>query len=460
MFSKLGLAPLGALFAGCCMLLAQQVAIHGTGGKINLSVSNIGFSSMTMVNCVASPVTCGALNMSADPYSTNGHFAGYADPSERMDPLTGRLWVAYSWPTVLADGSQVVNTHVSFSNDHGATWSNSGLNYGGVLYATQQESNCVAQQSPCAANDSSHEVVDIYPQVVGASVYWYGIHSHYDVPQGGSAATMYSYTEYQVMTACQDTTGGVQGPMCLSSASPQYNPQLIGYQQDNQPSYFPVSVNLTSVSGLTARCTSFREPSFIMQNVSNTPTLYLFINCGDMTSYAQFSTSNPQSNIGNWAWAYSGSTATLPNYSGFATQSDAQGMCQFFGSCKQANYLTQTEVALAAGSPGLAAGTPIELFDLVYMSGSKIALGTVVTALATVSPPTFVRTSTGAVRVYAVIPSTDSVTAGPGTATYDPASTATGVVVAHKLTNCTAGATGCDTQGGEFTYLVSSGAKP
>ena len=458
--SKLKPVLFTALAAGS-VLVAQQVVINTAGSKFKLASANVSFSNMAMVDCVASPVTCGALSIS-DPYSTAGHFAGYADPSERRDPLTGTLWLAYSWPTVLADGSQIVDIHVAYSTNNGSTWSNAGLNYGGVLYSSQTETNCVVQQNPCATVDNSHEVVDIYPQVVGNSTYWYVIHSHYDVPQGGNVSTEYTYTADYVMTACQDTSGGVQGPMCASQSSPQYNPQLLGGTQNNQPAYFPINQNLTTISGLTTHCTSFREPSFILQSIAGTPTLYLFMNCGDMTSYAQFSTPNPQLNLGNWAWTYSGSTASLPDFSGFAVQSDAQSMCQYFGSCAKSNLLTQSEVALASGSMrGLAAGTPIELFDLVYTSGSgKIAVGVVVTALASISPPTFVRTASGAVKVFAAIPSTDSVTGGPGTSTYDPASTATGVLLAHKLTNCTGGTAGCDSQGGEFTYLVGTGVKP
>ena len=440
---------LAVLTAACGALAAQQVVLN-SGSKFVLSGSNISFSSMAMTNCLAAPVTCGALAINGDPYSTGGNFAGYADPTERMDPQTGTLWLAYSWPTVLGDGTKVVNIDVAYSTDRGSSWSNAGLANNGVLYSTQVEFNGYAG----VTNHTSHEVMEIYPQVVGATTYWYGIHSTYDVPNGGSG-TGQTYTQRQVMAACAGTAS--QGPMCLSSAPPQY----LGGSEDNQQAYYPTSVNLTTLSGLTG-CTDFREPSFIIQSVAGTPTLYLFLNCGDMSNYAQFSTPAPQSHIGAWQWTYSGATSYLPASSGFAVTLDAQSVCAFLASCAYTNYLTQTEVSLAAGNiPGLPAGTPIELFDLVHMvAGAKVSSGIVVTALSRISPPSFVRTPSGAVRVYAVIPSTDSLVCGPGTSTYDPASTSTGVLVAHKLTNCTGGSPGCDAQGGLFTYLSASGVRP
>ncbi len=450
MFSKLMSTVLALVSAGCGVLPAQQVVIPASGGRLNLTASNITFSSMTMLNCVAAPLNCAPVIPQGDPYSTGGLFSGYADPTERQDPLTGTLWLAYSWPDVTADGTKVVDIHVAYSTDSGTTWSNTGLSNNGVLYSSQLDFNGVTQSN----NHSSHEVMELYPQVVGSTTYWYGMHSMYDVPVGGSG-TGQAYTVRQAMAACPGTPA--QGPMCLGVATTQF----LGGTDNNQPAYYPISANLTSISGLT-NCTNFREPTFIMQSVLGVPTLFLFVNCGDMSSYAQFATPNPQNSIGNWSWTYTGDTASLPASSGFATISDASGICSFFASCASTNYLTQSEVALAAGGlPGLPAGTMIDLFDVVHLaSGNKVSSGVVVTALSRLSPPALVRTASGAVKVFAVIPSTDSMSGGPGTATYDPASAATGIIMAHKLTACTGGTAGCNSQGGLYTYLMSTGVKP
>jgi len=383
-------------------------------------------------SCLVAPAACNMLPISSfDPYSTAGSFAGYADATIRKDPQTGTLWMAYSWPHTAAGGSQVVDTHVAYSTDNGKTWSNSGLPNSGVLYPSQVVSN----PTTGATNDHTcHEVMNIYPQVVNGVTYWYGIHQSYLVQQGG-AGTSNEPTTVRLMMAVAPGTA-TTGPMGLASATPQY----LGSSQ-NTDANFP-AVNLTSISGLS-NCTQFREPSLIMSG-SN---LYLQTSCSDLTSILQFTTpSDPTSVAGNWNWSYVGN---------FGTHAQAQTLCSYVNGCGQNLYFTQGDIAKASN------GSLLMVLSLVYSvgGGGKFSLGCVATELSQLSPPAFKLDSRGRVQVDAVVTSTDSATGGPGSCTFDPSSM-TGIIIAHKETNCAAGTAGCSTQGGEFTYLVASGTRP
>jgi hypothetical protein len=49
-------------------------------------------------------------------------FRGMADPSVRQDPASGRLWMAYSWPNMIASRTPGVQLHLARSDDQGDTW--------------------------------------------------------------------------------------------------------------------------------------------------------------------------------------------------------------------------------------------------------------------------------------------------------------------------------------------------
>jgi hypothetical protein len=411
-----------------CTLMALGVAAWPQAAPVKLTgkASLIGRASIYPgANCTATTPPCPTINLaSIDPASPT-NFAGYADATIRKDPQTGTLWMAYSWPNTTTGATQVVETHVAYSTDRGVTWSNSGLANGGVLFPSQTVTN----PSTGATNDHTcSEVMNLYPQVVGGVTYWYGIHQTYLVQQGAGGTGNQPNT---VRFALAIAAGGpTTGPMGLATATPQY----LGSSQ-NTDSDFSASVNLTALSGLT-NCTQFREPSLIM--IGN--TMYFQTSCGDLSSIAQFSTVNPQANPGNWVWSY---------VAKFATQSDAQSVCSHLNGCNQTLYFTQGDIAHSTA----AAKTLMILSAVETVAGAKVSLGCVAAELATVSPPTFALDGLGNVKVDAAIASTDSTADGPGSCTYDPAST-TGLVMAHKVSN------NAPQNGGFFTYFVASGAKP
>ncbi len=77
--------------------------------------------------------TCPEVMIAGDPYATLGGgpapFRGYGDPSLERDPVTGTLWMSYSWLDVLVTSFSPppvfdfgVRTHIARSDDNGATF--------------------------------------------------------------------------------------------------------------------------------------------------------------------------------------------------------------------------------------------------------------------------------------------------------------------------------------------------
>src|SRR5689334_13486682 len=64
---------------------------------------------------------CPALMIRGDSID-NSLFRGMADPSIRQDPASGRLWLAYSWPNMIASRTPGSQLHLAHSDDQGDTW--------------------------------------------------------------------------------------------------------------------------------------------------------------------------------------------------------------------------------------------------------------------------------------------------------------------------------------------------
>lgn len=380
--------------------------------------------------CTATSTGCTAINLASDPYSTAGAFGGYADATIRQDPVTGTLWMAYSWPHTIPSGTagvagtQVLDTHVAFSTDSGKTWA-----YKGALYTSQAVTNPVTGKTDYTA----HEVMNLFPQVVGNVTYWYGIHSTYYVPQAsGGGSGLEDYTKrWQIAVAPGTATSG---PMGLATAPSQF----LGQPIDTYPQYFPVSVDLSTLNAEVAGCTQFFEPALVMS--SN--TLYLFLACTPSAAanrfYAVFKTTSPLAAAPNWTWTYIPGGSTK-----FANQSDAVSVGRYLAS--GATYITQMDIA-PSSNPGTLLAILTAAFD---NANGKNSLGCVAAELAGIEPPKFVYNSAGQVQVDAVLTSPDSQITGPGSCTYSPAS-ATGMILAHRVD------TKAPQNGGFFTYLMQS----
>ena len=413
-----------------------QIQINGvtTPGNVTVAVAGNTPAFETPRNsCTLTSTGCTEINLgSTDPYSTTGAFAGYADASVRQDPLTGTLWMAYSWPHTIPSGTpgvagtQVLDTHVAFSTNGGQSWT-----YKGALYTSQAVTNPVTGNTDYTA----HEVMNLLPQVVNGVTWWYGIHATYNVPQNsGGGPGLEPYTKRWAIAMAPGTAA--TGPMGLASATLQY----LGESNGTYPQYWPVSVNLSSLDPEVSGCSQFYEPALILSNNN----LNLFLDCypngGDPAHlfYGVFTASDPQDNAANWKWTYVKQGSIK-----FANQSDAVSVGSYLAP--GATYITQMDIA-----PSKNPGILLAIMTAAYNNASgKVSLGCAAAELASIVPPRFVYNSQGQVQVDAFLTSPDSQDAGPGSCTYSPYS-ATGMILAHRQSSQ------APQNGGFFTFLMQS----
>jgi hypothetical protein len=446
--ATLAYSVLSPQYAGEYQVAVQVPAGTPTGNAVPLQIQTNGVTSLANVtiavagdtpafeplnnSCTLISTACIQINIRNDPFSTAGAFGGYADASIRQDPLTGTLWMAYSWPHTIASstpgaaGTQVLDTHLAYSTDGGQSWT-----YQGALYTSQLVVNPVTGKTDYTA----HEVMNLLPQVVNGVTWWYGIHATYNVPQssgGGSGLQPYTKRWQIAVTPGSATTG----PMGLASASPQY----LGQNINTFPQFWPVATNLSSLDPQVSNCSEFYEPALILSNGN----LYLFLACTPAGSdpsnrfYAVFKTSDPQDNVASWTWTYVPQGSTK-----FANQSDAASIGRYLSS--GATYITQMDLA-PSKNPGILLAIMTAAYD---NSIGKVSLGCVAAEMTSIDPPMFAYTSQAQVQVDAFLTSPDSEDGGPGSCTYLPYS-ATGLILAHRQS------TKAPQNGGFFTFLMQS----
>ena len=383
--------------------------------------------------CTLSSVGCTAITINGDPPSPTA-FSGYADPTIRQDPLTGTLWMAYSWPHTISSGAagvagtQAIDTHVAFSTDGGHSWT-----YKGALYTSQAAVNPVTG----ATDYTAHEVMNLLPYVVNGVTYWFGIHSTYNVTQAsGGGSGQESYSKRWLIASAPGTASG--GPMALAGAPSQY----LGQPINTYPQYFPVAVNLSRLDPEVSGCAEYYEPALLTANGS----LYLYLACtgaGATTQfYAVFKNTNPLGPVADWTWTY------VPQGSSrFAVPADAVSVARYLNG--PATYITQMDIA-----PGRNPGGLLAILTAAYNTSSgKVSLGCAAVELAAVDPPRLVYNAAGQVQVDAFLTSADSEDGGPGSCTYSPAS-ATGLILAHRQSSK------APQNGGFFTFLMQSALLP
>lgn len=411
-----------------------QIQMNGvtSSSAVTIAVSSEPGAEPAQTDCMLNSAGCVSVNLDGiDPFSTAGGFGGYADPTIRQDPVTGTLWMAYSWPhTIPSDlpgtpGTQVVDIHLAYSTDGGKSWT-----YAGPLY----ESEPVVNPVTGATDYTSHEVMNLLPQVVNGVTYWYGVHSTYYVPKGRGGPDSETYTKrWQISMAPGTAT---TGPMGLASAAVQY----VGQNVNTYSQYFPLASNLSSLNAEVSACNVYYEPTLIMSGNN----LYLFLSCTPPNAnpagefYAVFKTADPQDHAGNWQWTY------VPQGSvKFANQSDAASVARYLGP--GATYITQMDIV-----PSKQPGVLLAILTAAYNNfQGKVSLGCLAAEIANVDPPSFVYDAQGQVQVDALITSPDSEDDGPGSCTYSPFS-ATGMIMAHRQTS------NAPQNGGFFTFLMQS----
>jgi hypothetical protein len=352
------------------------------------------------LDCTAGNPVCPELVIAGDAHHESA-FRGFADPSLRRDPRTGRLWLAYSWPHV--NGSAAVDIHLAHSDDQGRSWV-----YDGALYSSARELN----PATLRAGFSSHEVVSLWPDVqAGGGTHWYGIRLRYHVEPGRGL--------YGHPTSFQFRIGRADSPLELASApearigfggtDPRWNPDL----------------ELSSLAPELARCGLWNEPALFARG----GTLYLFAQCmvfapGGRTDdrasfYGIFSTTPAGADSRGWRWSYRGRLA------GHAEAQELDGH----------NMWVQLDVAQRADGSLLAVLTPAD-----YDANLEwpVHFGCRALDLTSGDPPALARGSDRRPVLRASVTASDLVQYGPGACGYEPSSL-TGMLFVRKTGNSPSG---------------------
>ncbi|MCD4748620.1 MAG: glycoside hydrolase [Thermoanaerobaculales bacterium] len=329
-------------------------------------------------------------------------FRGFADPSIREDPDTGRLWMAYSWPHVkVAPMSTVgvvgvVDIHLAHSDDSGATWL-----YDGSLWSAQGEDD---PGGSGASGYSSYEVVSLAPHARAEGTVWYGVRARYFAPDSGTMTTRRGDSFHL----------GI-----LQADSP---PELATAAEVRLGSFltapgWAVDIDLTSLAPEVADCAIWNEPALHIDG----NTLYLTVVClvfdlsnGErvpLREHIPVFATEPSGEVDSWSWRYVGR------------------LCGS-GEAAELGGETLTQVDLVRGRDGalLALLTPNDWDPTL---GADIHHGCVVVEVAGLNPPALARSPSGALRVRAAITASDLELYGPAASGYDPASS-TGIVFVRR----------------------------
>lgn len=375
-------------------------------------VDSVPSALPSSVDCKLATGLCPNVPIAGDPPSP-GTFHGYADPSIRKDPNAGTMYMAYSWPRLLADTTMNVELHLAHSTNLGTSWTADGplfsstsvTNPGGAPYA--------------ASNWSSDEVIDLLPIDLGTTTMWIQAHMSYLVPAGGH--TIYEQidtTSYVSLSAIVAPAGAPPQTLLQLATAPEAR---LG-ARTTDPSLHP-TLNLSSLDN--DRCTNFNQPALWFQNGK----LYLVVQCfenpasGDGKAAAHFvySTTPSGADASKWQWQAVGT---------FITPGDAQRL----GVTEGEGYTLFTELQLATGASGqlLAILNPAKPTPGIQPVSQYGCRAIPVTSL---DPPVLATTAGGAPLVVASATESDLYTGaneGTGACSYDAAST-TGIMLVRKL---------------------------
>lgn len=371
---------------------------HPTANKV-LPANNV---PLLTLDCVTNHL-CPELLVQGDaaarlPNGNLSNFRGFADPTIRQDPVTGRLWMAYSWPNVHALGpfKQVpgVDTHLASSDDGGKHW-----NYEGKLWYSQKDTNKDGSGKP---GYTDHEVPNILPRRAKNKVVWYGARLDYFLPEvGGFKKRPPSSFRIKIMEASSPKQLATAPTAALGSAvtSPGWG----------------VDINLSLLSQEVQKCHLWNEPALYFENDS----LYLVLHCltfngktpnvseADLVVFATNAEGEPR----YWKWRYVGKLAAAPE----AKELGAPGL---------------TQIDIAKGKDGQLLAI-VTLNDWDKSLNDFVHYGCKAVEISSMDPPRLARNSSGSLKVRAMITASDQTPLGPGACAYDPGSS-TGIVMVRR----------------------------
>ena len=359
-------------------------------------------------DCETDSVLCPQIFIEGDPAASlpNGQpspFRGFADPSIRPDPLSGRLWMAYSWPNVHNLGNRQfvpsVDIHLAYSDDGGQTW-----RFEAILWASQEDVDPVSGEP----GFNSHEVANLLPVRVRNEDTWYGVRLDYFLPNNGGfkARRLSSFRLVIVQAHTLQGLGEAESAVLgAARTDPNWN----------------VDVNLASLAPELSKCEMWNEPALHFQDGE----LFLAVRClaftiagvpqirnSDLVVFA----AHPTERIQEWQWRYVGR---------LAGRTEAQDL--------GGEGLTQIDFAQGLDGKLLAILTPDD-WDAAL--NDFVNYGCRVVEVASLDPPGLARDPTGELKLRAVITASDQEPLGPGACAYEPAS-ATGVVITFRTKETT-----------------------
>jgi len=350
-------------------------------------------ASAERFSCLADSDTCPLVMIEGDPWhelpgSVPSPFRGYADPSVRRDPVTGRLWLTYSYLSTHLDPGPAagVSIHLASSDDGGDTWQ--------FRRTLERSRPIVDAEPPFTLGVSVHEVSTLTPTSSGRRR-WFGMHFRYFSPLGGEGRHPTSF-QLRLRRAARPTGLG-RGP----------EQRLAGWLVGEE---WRTDVDLSALAPELGECAAWTEPSLFHQD----STLYLVAQCIvlDRTSLARrprqefvgvFASSGngPRRGI-EWRWLGK-----------LTTWEDARAL--------GAPVLTQPEVTMARDGLLRLLVTPKVLQPDERHRGCRAL------RLESLDPPRLTRTAAGRPVVTADIRSPDSTGLGPGLCSYDSESS-TGIL--------------------------------
>ena len=417
------------------------------------------------VDCSVSANLCTALNIQGDPIAA-GLFHGYADPALRADSAVPNIYLAYSWPHTLPDGTRVVDIHLAQATVSAGTVS--PYNYVGPLYQstvfTQTVTNTYA-----STNDTSYETIDLIPfttstttnGVVTTTETWIQAHVSYLVkPQGDIYAQLTPTSVISVSALTLTSPGAANAGTTLLGLATAPEARLGAAGTDPSRN---ITQNLASLSSTTKNCVSFSHPA-LWYSTAGTGTLYLALECvedsgnTDTYQYSHFlySTTPTGTDASMWSWTFVSEFATPAEAVQLATAEGAS--YTFFTGLKFVQTLDTTIanerlliiVSPAALAPNGAVQPILQYGCRALLSGSLAKIGTFL--LNAPAASSFLVDTNGVPLDSGKVTETDLYTGpneGPASCTF---SNNTGLIMNRKYE--------ADPTQGFYTYPVSTGLFP
>lgn len=378
----------------------QQILDKIPSRKQDTPTGNL--NNTTTIDC-ATDSNCEELIFNGDskyvfPNGAFSPFSGFADPSIRKDPVTGTLWLAYSWPHYkIENGNRSPSSeiHLSKSIDGGKTW-----NFVGPLFETTPMNN---PDNPSQSGYLDYEVVNLLPVEMNGKTTWFAVTLNYFIPdQGGFSAR--PVNSFFISVYKSDNIEQLS-----NSPSANLGSNISATAWNLHQTLVPTDMNKLDTNSFF-----WNEPSLYYEN----GTLYLTMvafnlrNRSDITRDGVYVfATDPTGAPRTWNWEYKGMLAGN-------TEAAELG----------AERLTQVDIAKGVDGQTLMITTPDDWNSRFQDYNHK---GCVVLEVASMDNPTLKRDDNGNLVARARIIDSDANELGSAACSYDPNS-ATGIIMTRR----------------------------